>query len=60
MKVVAPKKYHFIKVEADAGANITVFQAETMQGLNRVEMGPTEIEIQRYSAGAEQCLGKLL
>ena len=45
-------------VEADTGANITVFKAESLQEMAWVELEQTEMQIQGYSGIAENCVGK--
>ena len=47
-------------VEADTGANITVFKAESLQEMAWVELEQTEMQIQGYSGIPENCVGKAM
>ena len=58
ISAIGPEKCHPIKVEADTGANITVFKAESLQEMAWVELEQTEMQIQGYSGIAENCVGK--
>ena len=57
ISAIGPEKCHPIKVEADTGANITVFKAESLQEMAWVELEQTEMQIQGYSGIAENCVG---
>ena len=58
IRAIRPGKCHPIKVEADTGANITVFKAESLQEMAWVELKHTEMQIEGYSGIAENCVGK--
>ena len=60
ISAIGPEKCHPIKVEADTGANITVFKAESLQEMAWVELEQTEMQIQGYSGIAETCVGKAM
>ena len=60
ISAIGPEKYHPIMVEADTGANITVFKAELLQEMAWAELEQTEMQIQGYSGIAENCAGKAM
>ena len=47
-----------VQVEADTGANITLFQQEMLRHIKRTRLQPTNIHDMTFNGEADPCLGK--